>query len=87
MYKNMVNHVFVFVCIHLCIIWVTRTNRMYNFIDIEKISYFIMIYLNLEIGLLKYQNNLFRHDVVIVVIQKNVDYSNETLTNFLLKLM
>ena len=55
MYKNMVNHVFVFVCIHLCILWVTGTNRMYNFIDIEKISYFIMIYSNLEIGLLKYQ--------------------------------
>ena len=39
MYKNMVNHVFVFVCIHLCILWVTGTNRMYNFIDIEKISF------------------------------------------------
>ena len=59
MYKNMVNHVFVFVCIHLCILMVTGTNRMYYFIDIEKLSYFIMIYLNLEIGLLKYPNNLF----------------------------
>ena len=39
MYKNMVNHVFVFVCIHLCILWVTGTNRMYNFIDIEKILF------------------------------------------------
>ena len=68
MYKNMVNHVFVFVCIHLCILWVTGTNRMYNFIDIEKLSYFIMIYLNLEIGLQTYQNNLFRNDVIIVVI-------------------
>ena len=58
MYKNMVNHVFVFVCIHLCILWVTGTNRMYNFIDIEKISYFIMIYSNLEIELLKYQTSI-----------------------------